>query len=78
MVAVQDGRVIGLGASRKLGLYVILRDVYGDVFTYAGLGSIARTYTQLEDSRRGLQRGRRRRQQGSHAEGSGERRHASR
>ncbi len=45
VVAVQDGRVIGLGASRKLGLYVILRDVYGDVFTYAGLGSIARTYS---------------------------------
>ena len=44
MVAVQDGRVLGLGASRKLGLYVILRDVYGDVFTYAGLGSIAPTY----------------------------------
>ena len=45
VVAVQDGRVIGLGASRKLGLYVILRDVYGDVFTYSGLGAIAPTYT---------------------------------
>jgi len=45
VVAVQDGRVIGLGASRRLGLYVILRDVYGDVFTYAGLGAIAPTYT---------------------------------
>src|SRR6202043_750619 len=28
----------------KLGKYVVLRDVYGDVFTYAGLGSIAPTY----------------------------------
>ena len=28
-------------ARAKLGRYVILRDVYGDVFTYAGLGSIA-------------------------------------
>ena len=45
VVAVQDGRVIGIGSSRKLGRYVILRDVYGDVFTYAGLGSIAPTYT---------------------------------
>ena len=44
VVAVQDGRVVGLGASRKLGLYVMLRDVYGDVFTYAGLGSIAHSY----------------------------------
>ena len=43
VVAVQDGRIVGLGSSRKLGRYVILRDVYGDVFTYAGLGSIAPT-----------------------------------
>jgi len=41
---VQDGRIVKLGYSRKLGRYVILRDVYGDVFTYAGLGAIARTY----------------------------------
>ncbi len=43
-VAVQDGRVLKLGSSRKLGRYLILQDVYGDVFTYAGLGSIARSY----------------------------------
>lgn len=45
VVAVQDGRIVRLGRSRKLGDYVILRDVYGDVFTYAGLGSIAPTYS---------------------------------
>lgn len=45
VVAVQDGKVVGLGHSRKLGNYVILRDIYGDVFTYAGLGSIASTYS---------------------------------
>jgi soluble lytic murein transglycosylase-like protein len=45
VVAVQDGRIIKIGESRKLGKYVVLRDVYGDVFTYAGLGSIAPTYT---------------------------------
>ena len=44
-VAVQDGRIIRLGSSRKLGDYVILRDVNGDVFTYAGLRSVARSYT---------------------------------
>jgi soluble lytic murein transglycosylase-like protein len=43
-VAVQDGRIVKLGYSRKLGRYVILRDVYGDVFTYAGLGSVAHSY----------------------------------
>jgi membrane-bound lytic murein transglycosylase B len=44
VVAVQDGRIVQLGHSRKLGAYVILRDVYGDLFTYAGLGSIAPSY----------------------------------
>src|ERR1700733_9021416 len=44
VVAVQDGRIVRIGDSRKLGKYVVLRDVYGDVFTYSGLGSIAPTY----------------------------------
>ena len=50
VVAVEDGRVVGLGDSRKLGRYVILRDVYGDLFTYAGLGSIAPTYKVASQS----------------------------
>ncbi|HEX4466813.1 MAG TPA: lytic murein transglycosylase [Solirubrobacteraceae bacterium] len=45
VVAVQDGRVVAIGDSPLLGKYVILRDVYGDLFTYAGMGSIAPTYT---------------------------------
>ena len=44
VVAVEDGRVVRLGVSRKLGRYLVLRDTYGDVFTYAGLGSIAPAY----------------------------------
>lgn len=48
VVAVEDGRVVKLGSSRKLGRYVILQDVYGDVFTYAGLGSIAPSYVPLK------------------------------
>jgi Transglycosylase SLT domain len=44
VVAVEDGRVVGIGASRKLGEYLVLRDTYGDLFTYAGLGSIASAY----------------------------------
>jgi hypothetical protein len=44
VVAAQDGRVVKLGSSKKLGKYLILRDVYGDVFTYAGFGSIASSY----------------------------------
>jgi hypothetical protein len=45
VVAVQDGRIMQIGRSRKLGTYVVLRDIYGDAFTYSGLGSIARTYS---------------------------------
>ncbi|HME03632.1 MAG TPA: lytic murein transglycosylase [Solirubrobacteraceae bacterium] len=45
VVAVQDGRIVGLGDSQRLGKYVVLRDVYGDVFTYAGLGNIAPYFT---------------------------------
>jgi hypothetical protein len=45
VVAVQDGRIAQMGHSRQLGKYVVLRDVYGDVFTYAGLGSIAGSYS---------------------------------
>jgi len=46
VVAVQDGRVTAMGHSRKLGYHLVLRDVYGDVFTYAGLGGLARTFTR--------------------------------
>jgi len=45
VVAVQAGRIMQIGESRKVGKFIILRDVYGDLFTYAGLGSIAPTYT---------------------------------
>jgi soluble lytic murein transglycosylase-like protein len=44
VVAVQDGRVVQIGDSRALGRFLVLRDVYGDVFTYADLGSVAATY----------------------------------
>jgi membrane-bound lytic murein transglycosylase B len=48
VVAVQDGRVVHLGDSHALGRYLVLRDIYGDVFTYAGLGSIAPRYRPSE------------------------------
>ncbi len=51
VVAVQDGRIVRIGDSRKLGKYLVLRDVYGDVFTYAGLGSIAPSYVLPKVSR---------------------------
>jgi membrane-bound lytic murein transglycosylase B len=51
VVAAQDGRIVKLGDSRKLGKYLVLRDVYGDVFTYAGLGTIAPSYVLPKASR---------------------------
>ena len=44
VVAVQDGRVTRIGTSRKLGRFLQLRDVYGNTYTYAALGSVAKTY----------------------------------
>ncbi len=50
VVAVQDGRVVALGRSRKLGRYIELRDVYGDLFIYSGLGSIAPRYRLAKEA----------------------------
>lgn len=52
VVAAQDGRIVKLGHSSKLGQFVVLRDVYGDVFTYAGMGSIASHYRKPKAPRR--------------------------
>ena len=30
VVAVEDGRIVGIGVSRKIGQYMVLRDTYGD------------------------------------------------
>jgi hypothetical protein len=56
VVAVEDGRIVHLGRSHALGRYLVLRDIYGDVFTYAGLGSIAPRYrpTVPREDRLGL------------------------
>ncbi len=51
VVAVQDGRVVQIGNNRRLGHFIVLRDVYGDQFTYAGLGSIAPSYTREKPTR---------------------------
>ncbi|MGH2832685.1 MAG: lytic murein transglycosylase, partial [Solirubrobacteraceae bacterium] len=51
VVAVEDGRVIAMGHSKALGRYLTLRDVYGDVFTYADLGSIAPSFRVSKSSK---------------------------
>ncbi len=41
VIAVNDGRVVKIGKSKRLGRYVVLQDVYGNRYTYSRLGSIA-------------------------------------
>ncbi len=40
-VAVQDGRIMRVGRSARLGRYVMLRDAYGNTYTYAHLAKLA-------------------------------------
>ncbi|HEX4033954.1 MAG TPA: lytic murein transglycosylase [Solirubrobacteraceae bacterium] len=44
VVAVQDGTITAIGRSRKLGRYVVLRNAFGDHFTYAHLASVSPFY----------------------------------
>ncbi|MEY2442014.1 MAG: hypothetical protein QOJ46_1440 [bacterium] len=47
--AVQDGRIVAVGESPRLGLFVRLRDVYGNTYTYAHLKKIARRVAVPKD-----------------------------
>ncbi len=42
VVAVQDGTITKVGNSKRLGNFVMLRDVYGNTYTYAGLKKVAK------------------------------------
>jgi hypothetical protein len=44
VIAVNDGKIIKVGESAALGRYLELQDATGNVYTYAGLGSIPRMY----------------------------------
>ncbi len=41
VVAVQDGKIIKVGQNKRLGNFVMMRDVYGNTYTYAGLKKVA-------------------------------------
>ena len=43
VVAVQDGRIMRRGRNPQLGRFVTLRDAYGNTYTYAHLGRLARS-----------------------------------
>jgi len=44
VVAVNDGVITKLGKSKKLGRYIVLRDAYGNRFTYAQLGEVSEVF----------------------------------
>ncbi len=49
VVATQDGRVVRMGTSRRLGRFVQLRDVFGNTYTYGGLKALAAAYPVPKD-----------------------------
>src|SRR4051812_40017648 len=44
VIATQDGRIVGMGKTARLGNYIKLRDVYGNTYTYGHLKSVATAY----------------------------------
>jgi hypothetical protein len=52
VIAVNDGVIEELGRSRKLGNYIVLRDNYGNRFTYAELGSVSEAYPVPKESKK--------------------------
>ncbi len=47
VVAVNDGVIVKMGSSKKLGRYVVLRDAYGNRYLYAELGTIVRKHRSV-------------------------------
>ena len=44
VVAVNDGVIKAIGHSKKHGHWIVLQDVYGNRYTYSGLGSLSKLY----------------------------------
>ncbi len=44
VIAVNDGQIVAMGSSERLGNFVKLLDVYGNTYTYAHLGKVAKNF----------------------------------
>jgi hypothetical protein len=44
VVAVNDGRILAVGHSRRLGNFVRMQDVYGNTYTYGHLGKVVQRF----------------------------------
>ncbi len=51
VVAVNDGVIVKMGDSKRLGRYVVLRDAYGNSYIYAKLGTIVRKHRRVVTSK---------------------------
>ncbi|HEX8206826.1 MAG TPA: lytic murein transglycosylase, partial [Solirubrobacteraceae bacterium] len=49
VVAVQDGKVVGRGHTRERGRFVVLRDSFGNTYTYSHLGELATEHPVLRE-----------------------------
>jgi transglycosylase-like protein with SLT domain/peptidase M23-like protein len=52
VIAANDGKVVKIGASKRLGHFVVLQDVYGNTYTYGHLGDVSKTYPAPKDRSR--------------------------
>jgi hypothetical protein len=44
VIAVNDGKIVRVGTSRQLGHYIELQDATGNIYTYAELGTVTKSY----------------------------------
>jgi murein DD-endopeptidase MepM/ murein hydrolase activator NlpD len=44
VIATQDGRIVRIGRTKRLGRFIQLQDVYGNTYTYAHLKKVAAAY----------------------------------
>jgi hypothetical protein len=52
VIAANDGKVVKIGTSKRLGHFVVLQDVYGNTYTYGRLGDVSKTYPAPKDRSR--------------------------
>jgi Transglycosylase SLT domain len=49
VVATNDGEIKAVGNDKRLGNYIVLQDVYGNRYTYSGLGEVSEHYPVLKE-----------------------------
>ncbi|HEX5618884.1 MAG TPA: lytic murein transglycosylase [Solirubrobacteraceae bacterium] len=52
IITVNDGKIVKVGKSKRLGKFVMVQDVYGNTYTYGHLGDVEKTYPAPKDRSR--------------------------